>query len=626
MLHQLHHLAPFLARLDDSYRDRRLFVKLKARLLTGIVLLFLAFIPFNIAKLLWLQPPVIGPRLIVNFIVAVACVLCLRSVLKGKLERAANVFALSVAVTIHSAVHIVRATTVPLQPLSVGIQIFAFDIVILFFAIIFTSRRIATAVFGITALGQVSFYFFILQKAHLSPTEQFSADTLLRDSLFVMGLLLCLGLTLMHMIETTHQRSEESLQQTRSLNENLERLVSERTRALEISSREAAEASRAKSEFLANMSHEIRTPLNGIIACSDLLIRRTDLLPAVHEPIRLISESGDLLLKLLSDILDFSKIETGQFALEKHSFELFAAVTDTVALMSSRAETGSLQIAVKFDPGIEQHFEGDSHRLRQVLLNLVANAIKFTPAHGQVEVIVTVQEPKADPTLIRFEVRDTGIGIDEATIGRLFKLFTQGDSSTTRRYGGSGLGLAISFRLVELMGGRLEVTSSLGKGSAFYFTIPLRPINPPAPEKSNPPPKPQPLNLRVLVVEDNAVNRKIIETQLTQLGCSSILVVDGEAALAALRQEALPEVILMDCHMPNLDGWETTRRLRAWAAGSEPILQKAAQLPVIAVTAAVEERTRCRDAGMTDFLTKPVKLSDLQKVLRIYSTTTPKAA
>jgi CheY-like chemotaxis protein len=218
---------------------------------------------------------------------------------------------------------------------------------------------------------------------------------------------------------------------------------------------------------------------------------------------------------------------------------------------------------------------------------------------------------------VRFEVRDTGIGMDEAALARIFERFTQADSSTTRRFGGSGLGLAISSRLVEIMGGRLEVESAPGRGSTFHYTIPLRPVSPTAGVPAAPAQPDTHLRLRVLVAEDNAVNQKIIGAQLRQLGCEFAIARDGEEALAALQQEALPDVILMDCHMPNLDGWETTRRIRSWADDPLALRKKAAAIAIVALTAAAlpEERARCVAAGMNDFLAKPMKLEELRRVL-----------
>jgi signal transduction histidine kinase/AmiR/NasT family two-component response regulator len=607
----------YLSKLDSAYRGHPLFVGLKAKLLAGIALLMFLFVPLNIAKTCFYHPPELPARLAANLIVALAALFCLRAVARGRLEHAGNHFTLAMVLTIHGLVMLVGTHVTPVQPLSVGIQVFAFDLVFLLFAVVFASQRIATAALAIMVVGHLSFYQFILQRAHLAPSLQFSADTLLRDGLLVMGLVFCLGLALIRMIEAAHRRSAESLTETRHLNENLERLVSERTRELEIVSHQATAASRAKSEFLANMSHEIRTPLNGIIASSDLLMQRSDLSPAAGEHVRLISESGDLLLKLLGDILDFSKIEAGQITLEKHAFDLVAAVNDAAGLMASRADAESVQFDVIFGPGLPAFVAGDSHRIRQVLLNLVANAIKFTSAQGRVQISVTSNETDAAVPRVRFEVADTGIGMDEAAIARIFDRFTQADSSTTRRYGGSGLGLAISFRLVEMMGGRLEVTSAPGKGSAFYFTIPL-PATAAAPVEASAAVKLEThLNVRVLVAEDNVVNRKILGTQLSQLGCPFTMAVDGEAALAALQQEPLPDAILMDCHMPNLDGWAATHRIREWVTSENPVLRRAAAIPVIALTASAypEERTRCHQAGMNDFIAKPLKLAELQKVL-----------
>src|ERR1035437_8168402 len=229
------YFAPTLGRLDSAYRDQPFFIGLKARLLAGIALLILVIVPFNIAKVVWLHPPLIVPRVMLNLVVEAAALWCLRSVLRGNLDRAANGLALAVAFALHGTVHFVGASVVvPLQPLSVGIQVFALDIAILLFAIIFASRRVAGAVFFLTVGGQIAFHFLILGTLPLSPSDRYSADTLLRDGLLIIGLLFFLGLTIIHLIEVSHRHSEESLHQTRIVNENLERLVWERTRDLVI--------------------------------------------------------------------------------------------------------------------------------------------------------------------------------------------------------------------------------------------------------------------------------------------------------------------------------------------------------------------------------------------------------
>ena len=612
--------AAYLDRLDSAYRERPYFVGQKARLLAAFSLLMLVFTPFNAAKLIWTAPPYVELRLLFNLVFVATSAFCLHQLPRGRLERAGSLMALIVVGGAHGAIFL--APEYP-QPLSLAIQLLILDIVFLLFSIVFATRRCAIAVFLLIVLGHVAFHFKALHVPSVEGTISFAADTLLRDGMVALGFTFILGITIAHMIETAHRRSEESLRQTRIVAENLEQLVSARTRDLESATQRATEASRAKSEFLANMSHEIRTPLNGIVASADLLIRRPDLTPPAAEQVRLVSQSGDLLLRLLGDILDFSKIEAGQLSLEKHAFELAPLITDTVALVAPKAALGAVRLDHAVEPRIAPFVEGDSYRLRQVLLNLLANAIKFTPPGGVVQVTVGAATDSV-PHGIRFEIRDTGIGMDTATLTRVFERFVQADSSTTRRYGGTGLGLAISARLVEMMGGRLEAQSTPGVGSVFYFTLPL-PAGTPVVDTHTPfSARDSRLGLRVLIAEDNTVNQKILAAQLTQLGCRHTTASDGEEALAALRTGPMPDVVLMDCHMPKLDGWEATRRIRAWRADPEATANclLAAELPIVALTAAAlpEERARCTEAGMNDFLSKPVKLAELHRALARFRT------
>jgi signal transduction histidine kinase len=611
-------IRPFAAqvqRLDSAYRDRPFFVGQRARLLVAFNLMLLVLTPINAVKLLLVQPPYLAERLAFNALVVVVTLISLREVFRGQLERAGNGVALVMVVVMHGGALLVANYE---QPLSSAIQVVLIDLVFLMFAFVFASPRVAVVVFLLMVTGHVAFYWKALHRPDLPGSIAFTADTLLRDGLIAMALTFGLGITLARVIEAAQRRSEEALRETRDMNQNLERLVSDRTKELENATRRANEASRAKSEFLANMSHEIRTPLNGIIASSDLLARRQDLPEGSAEHLRLISESGDLLLKLLSDILDFSKIEAGQLGLEKHSFDLGATVADTIALIAPRAETGGVTLELALAPNLPKHVEGDSYRLRQVLLNLTSNAIKFTPRGGQVRLGVSVLDEQADPVRVRFEVRDTGIGMEDAVQDRIFERFIQADSSTTRRFGGSGLGLAISWRLVQIMGGELEVTSTPGAGSTFFFAVPLKQIRPPLEAVTAPVRSEIPLSLRVLVAEDNLVNQKIVGHQLKQLGCTFVIVGDGEAVLAALQEGSLPDVVLMDCHMPVLDGWAATRKIRGWATDPLAVRQAASTLPIIALTAAAlpEERARCLAAGMNDFLAKPMKLAELERALR----------
>jgi signal transduction histidine kinase/CheY-like chemotaxis protein len=613
----LRSLAPFVRRLDAVYRERPYFMGVKARLLASFCLLLLVFIPVNLAKMLWAQLPEIPTRLALNACIFFAACWTLRMIWRGRLQLAGSGLAFALVVPTHLLALLPHTYH---QPLSTGIQLVAYDLVFLLLAVVFASRRVAIALFTVIVAGTLLYYFNVLRGSPQVGSQAFAADTLLRDGLIALSFVFTLGITLVQMIETAHDRSEESLRQTRALNENLEQLVCERTRDLAAATHRATEASRAKSEFLANMSHEIRTPLNGIIASADLLLRHPHVPAEAGEHVRLVAESGDLLLRLLGDILDFSKIEAGQLALEKHAFNPAALVADTAALVAAKAAAGSIQLSTTAAPDLPRYLEGDSYRLRQVLLNLLSNAIKFTPAGGHVTVTVSAPAPSAEPVALRFEVRDTGIGIDAEALSRIFERFTQADSSTTRRFGGSGLGLAISSHLVRLMGGTLQVHSTPGQGAQFYFTLTLPTAAAPQPPATAPSTEPR-LSLRVLVAEDNPVNQKIIASQLTRLGCTFTLAGHGEEVLAALERDPLPDVILMDCHMPVLDGWTTTSRIRAWTGAANPTHAAAAALPIIALTAAAlpEEQARCLAAGMNQFLSKPVKLAELHRMLRPFS-------
>jgi signal transduction histidine kinase/CheY-like chemotaxis protein len=610
--------ATTIARLDAIYRERMFFDGMKARLLAGFIFLLLVFVPLNVLKLLWVNPPDTPARLVINLLIVAASLLALRFLFAGKLETAGNALVLALVFPPHALVFLARDFA---QPVSVGIQLLVYDLVIVLLATVFASRRVAFVLLAGIIVSHGSFYLWALPVGPAPGSLEFTAATLLRDGLSGLIFVFFIGIALNHMVEAAHRRSAESLRATREVNENLEQLVSARTHELELATQRATAASKAKSEFLANMSHEIRTPLNGIIASSDLLLRRGDLPADAAEHVRLAAESGDLLLRLLSDILDFSKIESGQLTLEKHPFLLTGVVHDTVALVAPKAHAGDVLLECTVAPELAQEFEGDSFRLRQVLLNLVANAIKFTPPGGRVHVVVGSDAPHADPVLVNFAVHDTGIGMDASALTRIFDRFTQADSSTTRRFGGSGLGLTISSHLVRLMGGQLDVESTVGRGSHFHFALPLHPVTSPPFARAVPTPEDEALRLRVLVVEDNAVNQKIISSQLARLACPFSLAGNGEEALLKLAEEPLPDVILMDCHMPRLDGWDTAVRIRGWAHHDNSSRRQASALPIIALTAAAspEDRERCLAAGMNQFLIKPVKLDELQRILRPYA-------
>lgn len=605
----------WLARLEEKYQTQPHFTGIRARLLALFNLVIFVFIPINILKLFLNQPPALEQRVIINFVVLGASALSMLQLHRGNARAAGNILAIGLAGPINILVPLLAPYLQ--EPLATGIQLFFYDLTFLIATLIFASRWVSVAIMALITIGHFSYHALIDRHLGTLGSPEFVLRTLQQDGFLALCFSFVLGITIAKLIESAQRRSELALEETRAHNENLGRLVAERTRELETATRAAQSASQAKSEFLANMSHEIRTPLNGIIASADLLARRRDLPAGSAEQVRLIAESGDILLKLLGDILDFSKIEAGQLKLETRAFNLASFIIGTTRLIQSRADQAQVKLDSTCADSLPRFVSGDSHRLRQVLLNLLSNAIKFTPCDGQVTLRVTA----AATNQIRFEVADTGIGMNAETLARMFERFTQADSSTTRQFGGSGLGLAISAGLVKLMGGELQAESTPQRGSRFYFTLPL-PVTAEGPAiEENRDNAETLLNLRVLVAEDNAINQRIVSAQLAQLGCECTLASDGRELVAMLETQPLPDVILMDCHMPNLDGWEATRLIRSWQHESPGPRQHAAHLPIIALTAAAlpQERAKCLEAGMDDFIAKPMKFDELRRSLQPYA-------
>ncbi len=379
--------------------------------------------------------------------------------------------------------------------------------------------------------------------------------------------------------------------------------------------RDAAEkASQAKSSFLANMSHEIRTPMTGILGVAELLGRYQMSLEA-REHVATISKSTENLKRIIDEILDFSKIEVGELVLEETDFSLHAEVKEVIDLLRPLAGAKRIELRATIAAELQGRRSGDPARLRQVLINLVGNAVKFTE-QGWVE--LRVEPDSSALSDILFVVRDTGIGIAPEAQERLFAPFSQADASLTRRFGGTGLGLAISRRLAELMAGSIRVESAPGEGSIFIFTARLPLAEPPDPSdqplvaaaaECRPVVAPAPRSRRVLLVEDEPVSRMVAEAHLKQLGFEVDLAVNGQEALAAIEGGSYA-LILMDCQMPILDGYETTRRLRRRERGGH--------LPVIGFTAHAMngDREKCLAAGMDDYLTKPFRGQDLSAVVQ----------
>jgi signal transduction histidine kinase/CheY-like chemotaxis protein len=429
--------------------------------------------------------------------------------------------------------------------------------------------------------------------------------------------------TVTQVIQTA--RADEELLETLNEATRLNKYRNEQTTRANEMADLAKKANAAKSEFLANMSHEIRTPLNGVIGMIGLLLDM-NLNEEQREYAKIASISGEILMSLINDILDFSKIEAHKLELETLDFDLRSMLDNTTDLLAISAHEKGLELVCTMEPGVPSRLVGDPGRLRQILVNLGSNAVKFT-AHGKIVIRASLESQDEGNATIRFSVSDTGIGIPANRQDILFSPFTQVDGSTTRKYGGTGLGLAISRQLAELMGGMIGVESEEGKGSTFWFTAVfqkkperigsaggLAEIEGAGAERfATKPASSQSFKgkIRILVAEDNPVNQKVAQALLRKMGLQADVVANGREAVNAL-QTTPYDLVLMDCQMPEMDGYEATSVIRR--QGSKALNPC---IPIIAMTALAMhgDREKCIQSGMNDFIAKPVQRRELAKML-----------
>jgi signal transduction histidine kinase/CheY-like chemotaxis protein len=431
-------------------------------------------------------------------------------------------------------------------------------------------------------------------------------------SLLVVG---AMALGFVAMVDRALRMFQEELDINRELQADLERKVADRTADLEMARRSAQSANLAKSTFLADVSHEIRTPLNGIMGMSDLL-RDTGLTPDQQEKVGMLRESGAHLLGLIEGILDHARIEEGRVDLRPEPTALRPFLGSTLDPLRETARAKGVVLAHGMREDVPEGIHVDRQRLRQILTNLVGNALKFTE-RGEVGVFVAVV-PATNSSRLEISVRDTGIGMDQDALSRIFRRFAQEEESTRRRFGGTGLGLVISRGLARAMGGDLRAESTPGNGSTFILDLPMLVASIDSPPASDAAEGSGAAleGVRILLVEDDRTNRKVADGLLARMGCEVVHSGDGIPALELLSKASF-DLVLMDCNLPNMDGYEATRTIRSWANDPSPAKNEASRTPIVALTASTigDVHSRCMTSGMDEVLTKPLIAARLRETL-----------